>query len=258
MPTNPPRRAAAFVVVAAAALLACLPAEKTIGPLPDGGKHVLFIGNSLTYVNDLPRTLADLAASGGDTVRTATVANANYALVDHYFSGDSRKAIASQHWDFVVMQQGPTSTTGVDRDTLIYATQAFAPLIRAQGGTPALYMVWPDFSRFAFFDNTRDSYRFAAQAVNGVFIPAGEAWRTAWASDSTLSFYSADGLHPTPLGTFVAALTIYERVTGHDARALPKKAVVEGRDLGVSAATVSLLQTAAHQTNLTWPSARAR
>lgn len=41
-------------------------------PLPVGGHRGLFVGNSLTYVDDLPRTLADLASSVGDTIRVAS------------------------------------------------------------------------------------------------------------------------------------------------------------------------------------------
>ena len=39
--------------------LASLPAA------PEGSLKVLFIGNSLTYTNGLPRTISDLAKAGG-------------------------------------------------------------------------------------------------------------------------------------------------------------------------------------------------
>ena len=253
------RGVAALAAIAVATVASCATsAGATLGPLAPGGKHVLFIGNSLTYVNDLPGTLAQLATSAGDTIRTASVAYANYALIDHWYSGGARTAIAADRWDYVVMQQGPTSTTGVDRDTLVLATKYFDPLIRAAGGTPALYMVWPDYTRLAFFDNCRDSYLLAAQAVHGAFFPAGEAWRNAWAADSTLPLYGGDGFHPSPLGTYLAALVMYERITGHDARALPKHAVVAGADVGASAATITLLQEAAHKANLAYPVVAAR
>lgn len=218
-------------------------------PPPAGGTHVLFIGNSLTYVNDLPRTLSELAASVGDTIRTSVVAYPDYALIDHWHTGSARTVLASARWDVVVMQQGPTSTTGLDRDTLLLAARAFADVIQRAGATPALYEVWPSTARLAFWDNTRDSYRLAAQAAGGLFMPAGEAWRIAWQQDASLAFHSSDGLHPTPLGTYVAALVIYERITGHDARQLPKVAVVEGLPLSVQPSVVSALQEAAHRAN---------
>ena len=125
----------------------------------------------------------------------------------------------------------------------------FEPYIRAVGATPALYMVWPTIDRVQYFDAVRDSYRAAAQAVNGVFLPAGEAWVNAWARDSTLQLYAWDGLHPSATGTYLAALVLYERITGHDARRLPPRAVVQGQLLNLPEATVRLLQDAAHQAN---------
>lgn len=225
----------------------------SVEPLQTGGVHVLFIGNSLTYVNDLPGTLSALALSVGDTIRVQTVAEPNFALIDHYQGGSNALAvIAAGQWKYVVLQQGP-STTAINRDSLILTAQLFDPHIRAVGATPALYMVWPTIDRIAFFDAARVSYQMAATAVNGVFMPAGRAWVTAWDTDPNVALYSGDGLHSSPLGTYLAALVIYERITGHDARLLPGVAVVEGRTLNTPEATIRLLQRAAHETNELYP-----
>lgn len=256
MTLNIARRSAVVAALFTLSATGCLPqASGTItGPLPAGGHHVLFIGNSLTYTNDLPGMLSLLAASGGDTIRTASVAFPNYALIDHYYSGTALAAIKADRWELVIMQQGPTSTTGLDRDTLIVAARAFDPYVRAAGGKTALFMVWPDITRKAFWDNCRNSYQLAAQAVNGVFMPAGEAWRNAWAVDSTIPLYGPDGFHPSGLGTYLAALEIYERVTGKDSRLLPPTAVLDGATVPV--ARVRVLQAAAHKANLDYPLVR--
>ena len=218
-----------------------------------GGIRVLFIGNSLTYENDLPGTLAALALSVNDTINVRTVAHPNYALIDHYLGGsDALNDIALIRWDFVVLQQGP-STTPINRDSLILTAKLFEPHIRAAGAIPALFMVWPTTDRLAFFDEARISYQMAATGVNGVFMPAGKAWQTAWATDPSLAFFQSDGLHPTALGTYLAALVIYERLTGHDARLLPGVAVVQGDRLRTPEATIRLLQRAAHETNALYP-----
>jgi len=219
-----------------------------LSPLPPGGHRVLFIGNSLTYVNDLPRTLADLAASVGDTIKTAMVANPDYALEDHIADGNGPKAIALGGWEFVVLQQGPSSLEE-NRQNLITVTQYYDGLIKRVGGRTALYMVWPSTEFIGSFPRVAGSYFYAAQAVRGVFMGAGLAWQAAWEVDATIPLYGGDGFHPSPLGTYVAALVMYERITGKDARALPGTAVVEGRTLGTSEATVRVLQNAAHRVN---------
>lgn len=223
------------------------------GPELTGGIRVLFIGNSLTYVNDLPRTLSDMALTVGDTIQVRSVALPNFALIDHYRGGsDALNEINLGRWDFVVLQQGP-STTAINRDSLILAAKLFEPHIRAAGATPALYMVWPTTDRLAFFDEARISYQMAAAGVNGVFMPAGKAWQTAWATDPELAFFQSDGLHPTELGTYLAALVIYERLTDHDARLLPGTVTVQGKRLNTPEATVRLLQRAAHESNALYP-----
>jgi hypothetical protein len=225
----------------------------TVEPAPARGLQVLFIGNSLTYVNDLPGTLRRMALTVGDTMQVTAVAVPNFALIDHYLGGsDALAVIASRRWDYVVLQQGP-STTPINRDSLIITTRLFAPHIRNAGAVPALYMVWPTSDRTAFFDAARVSYQMAADTVDGIFMPAGRAWLTAWEMDPNLTLYDADGLHSSALGTYLAALVIYERLTGHDARLLSVNPLVQGIPLGAPEATVRLLQRAAHETNALYP-----
>jgi hypothetical protein len=237
------------LLLVATLALACLGAGEPVVPSPPGGHRVLFVGNSLTYTNDLPRTLADLATLGGDTIHTATVALPNVALVDHAAGqSDALPTIARGAWTWVVMQQGPSSR-GANRDTLTIGARALATAIRRVGARPALYMVWPARANLADFDGVRDAYRAAACAVDGVFLPAGEAWRIAWRADAALPLYGPDAFHPAPLGTWLAALVMYERITGRDARRLPPIVTVAGARIDVPAATARLLQQAAHEAN---------
>jgi hypothetical protein len=249
------RRSVCLVAIIAAGAVAsggCMAKGNVLQPLPAGGHHVLFIGNSLTYTNDLPGTVAQLAVSVGDTILTGAITGPDFALIDHLNAGTAVAAIAQGGWEYVVLQQGP-STVDVSRDSLVLWTKMFDPYVRATGARTALLMVWPDVTRTSFFDACRVSYQTAASAVDGVFMPAGEAWVAAWAMDPTLALYASDGLHPSPLGTYLAALVIFERVTGRDSRTLPSQAVVAGHPLAVSAQTVRLLQQAAHQADTMYP-----
>ena len=97
------------------------------------------------------------------------------------------------------------------------------------------------------------SSQLAARTVGGVLLPVGQAWVAAWAKDPQLPLYGPDGYHPGELETYLAALVIYEGITGHDARLLPARAVVGGRDLNVPAATVRMLHAVAHETVVAYP-----
>jgi hypothetical protein len=128
------------------------------------------------------------------------------------------------------------------------AAKQLDPDIRKAGGRTALLMVWPPSGGLDAFDQVRISYQQAAEAVGGLFLPAGEAWRTAWASDADLPLYGPDGFHPSELGTYLAALVVYEGITGHDARSLPAQAYAGGHPLSVHEPTIRLLQRVAHET----------
>ena len=240
-------RVATFAAIAAAS--ACLNAEQTTGPLPAGGHHVLFVGNSLTYVNDLPATVAAIGASVCDTIRVRMDAEPNLALIDHLNGGSNAVAdIRQGGWELVVLSQGPTPA-GLCRDSLILWTKMFDSLVRPGGARTALFMTWPTIDGAGTFDAVRVSFQQAAASVSGVFMPAGEAWRSALRSDASLALWGSDGFHPSSIGTFLAALEIYERITGKDARALPLLAYSNGQRFSLPDATIRLLHDAAHDAN---------
>ena len=116
--------------------------------------------------------------------------------------------------------------------------------------TPLQFMTWPSSDRRGDFERVLSSSQLAARAVGGVLLPAGQAWVAAWAIDPSLPLYGPDGYHPGELGTYLAALVIYEGITGHDARLLPARAAVAGRELSTNTTTVRMLQAVAHETVL--------
>src|SRR5678816_986615 len=67
--------------------------------------RVLFIGNSYTYVNDLPGTFAKLARATGHDVVTGMVAAGGATLGQHASATTTKRAIDSLRWDYVVIQE---------------------------------------------------------------------------------------------------------------------------------------------------------
>ncbi len=201
---------------------------------------VLFIGNSLTNTNDMPAMFEALLLAADVEATVKTVAFPNYGLQDHWLSEKTRGALAEGPWDVVVMQQGPSATEG--RPSLLKYSRRFSKLIRP-GARPALFMVWPAKSRFFDFDGVCDSYRAAAEAVDGILLPVGEAWRLAWEKDSQLALYGPDGFHPSVAGSYLAALVIFQRLTGRDPRRQPVL------DLNLAPEIAGLLQEAAAEAN---------
>ena len=125
--------------------------------------------------------------------------------------------------DHVVLQQGPSSL--MESQVLLREDAArFAGEARANGTAVVLYGVWPERARLRALDAVTTSYARAAADAKGTLVAAGEGWRAAWARDPALALYGPDDFHPSPLGSYVAALMLFERLTGHTPIGLPNPA----------------------------------
>ncbi|MFC2086023.1 SGNH/GDSL hydrolase family protein [Bacteroidota bacterium] len=213
---------------------------------PEDALRVLFIGNSLTYANDLPAMVAAMSVAEEERPLVyGMVTFPDYSLEDHWNKGTARDALADGSWDIVVMQQGPSSLPE-NKELLIRWTRKFADEARAHGTEPALFTVWPSSSRSFAFPAVINSYAAAADSVDGLVLPAGSAWLAAWKRDPTLSLYGPDDFHPSELGSYLCALVIYSVLYDRAPRGLPTTFKVgEGHTIRVSPGTARLLQDAA-------------
>lgn len=216
---------------------------------PGDGLRVLFLGNSLTYSNEIPLIVKALAEAAGQKLYVESVTYPNYNLEDQWNHGEALQALERRKWDFVVMQQGPSSLVENREDMRKWA-KIFAPKIRQAGARPAMYMVWPSLDRMSYFDDVRESYSLAASDIKGMFIPAGEAWRAAWRRDPKAPLYSFDDFHPSVAGSYTAALSIFGMLYRRDLQGLPAKLKLsDGTVIEVPPALAKTLQEAATEAN---------
>lgn len=212
-------------------------------------RRVLFLGSSLTYANDMPAIVQACASVVGEGLEVGVVARGGASLEDHWRHGGARRRIEEGGWDVVVLQQGPSSTPA-NREHLRSWTRRFAEPIAKAGARPALYMVWPGADRRRFFDEVCDSYRLAAEDVDGMLLPAGAAWQAVWRRRPQAELYRRDGIHPSPAGSFTAALAIFGVLCGRSPVGLPARLrLAGGAHAKVPPALVPVLQEAAHEAN---------
>ena len=113
--------------------------------------NILFIGNSLTYTNDLPDLVKQKALTKGITVDTKMIANPNYAIHDHWAIGEVQQYIESKKFDFVIVQQGPSSQQE-GRDVLIEYGALYSDLCKNNNAEFGYFMVWPSLTYYNTFD----------------------------------------------------------------------------------------------------------
>ncbi len=218
--------------------------------MPQGeGVRALYLGSSLTYANDMPAIVQGFAHALGKPHDFAVVAKGGASFEDHWKKGDALRRIKEGGWSHVVLQQGPSSLPE-SRSTMRRYALHLAGAIRRVGARPVLYMVWPSRDRMAYFDDVRESYTLTAQDIDGMLAPAGEAWRAVWRRNPEAPLLKRDGEHPTPLGSYVVALSLFSLLHGRSPVGLP--AVVRLRKGGlaeVSPELAPLLQEAVEEAN---------
>jgi hypothetical protein len=174
--------------------------------------RVLFVGNSLTYFNNLPEIVRKVAASDGVKLTVESIAYPDYALLDHLAEGNVQKKLESGKYDFLVVQQGPSSQVD-GKEWLLNAGFILSPLCKKYGIELIFYMVWPAKSRMQDFPAVYRHYKLAADTTQSIFSPAGQAWLEAWNNSPSLALYGVDNFHPSYNGSLLAAMVIYGSIT---------------------------------------------
>ncbi|MBS1624793.1 MAG: PKD domain-containing protein [Bacteroidetes bacterium] len=223
--------------------------------------RVLFIGNSYTYVNDLPHTIAQFAGALGDTLDYDSNTPGGYTLQQHSTDATTLARIAQGGWDFVVLQeqsQLPSFPPAqVEQDVYPYA-RTLDSLIHAADSCAetVFYLTWGkkngDASNCASYpaictyqgcqDRLSASYVEMGRLDQATIAPAGEAWRRVIGEGQAFDLYQSDQSHPSIYGTYLTAAVFYEVLFGRNVT------IDTYVTAGISAADALDLRQAAHAT----------
>jgi hypothetical protein len=227
----------------------------------DDTLRVLFVGNSHTYVNDLPTLFVNLAQSGGHSVVKDMSAPGGYTLQQHTTNTTTLAKISQGTWDYVVIQeQSEYPVIEYYRDSSMYpSARILDSLIRSYGQQTAFYMTWgwrdggqhtinghssPVFRDYYHMqDSVTSAYTRIASELNALLVPAGSAWRIAKMLDTSLVLWLEDGYHPTLIGSYMAACVFYAKFFDESPVGLTYTA-------GINPETIAFLQTCANQAAL--------
>ena len=177
--------------------------------LSNSDYNILFIGNSLTYTNNLPELVKQKASQKGITVGTKMIANPNFALLDHWDIGETQQYIASKKFNFVVIQQGPSSQA-FGREVLIKYGKRYSDLCTSNDAQLCYFMVWPSLTYYNTFDDVIKNHRDAATINEALLCPVGDVWKTHFDTTNDFDYYGPDGFHPSSIGSQVAADVIVD------------------------------------------------
>jgi hypothetical protein len=173
--------------------------------------NVLFIGNSLTYTNNLPELVKKNAKLKGITINIKMIAFPNYAIADHWNEGQVQKLISSKKYDFVIIQQGPSSQNE-GRKMLIEYGKKYKALCELNDAKLCYFMVWPSLEYYHNFDAVIKNHTDAASINKVILLPVGRIWKDYIDSTNNNEYYDTDGFHPSIKGSQIAAKVIVEHL----------------------------------------------
>lgn len=190
--------------------------------------RALFIGNSYTYVNNLPDAVSRVAASLGDTLEYDVSAVGGYTFQDHCGYAATLTKIRQGRWDVVVLQeqsQLPSFNDGqVNRQVVPYAkrldslVRVSQPQARTffyitwgrKDGDAGNCAVWPPVCTYRGMDSVlRVNYERLADLTGAALSPVGPTRRRLRRLAPNVELYQSDGSHPSVAGTYAAACTFY-------------------------------------------------
>lgn len=186
-----------------------LSCHKSEDVIEDKKSNILFVGNSLTYTNDLPGLVKAIAKDKNKNIEADMLAFPNYALVDHLADGELQQMIKSKNYQYIVVQQGPSSQAE-GRELLLEAAAVINDLCRENDAQLAIFMVWPAYENYYNFDGVIKNYTEAATVNKAILCPAGKKWKEYIDATGDLSYYGPDLFHPSLKGSEEAAKVIYE------------------------------------------------
>lgn len=190
--------------------------------------EILFVGNSHTYMNDVPGLIVELAkAARKAEVRVTRVLKGGYELAWHWQEGVATAALDDTEFDFVVLQersQKPCEDPAAYHESM----QQFGRLARDRGAIPVGYMLWERLDNPAFcpIDRITAACEQAVREIQrgdglGDIAPVGLAWQAMQEARPGVTLHADDGNHSAPAGAYLAACVFHSVIHQESPQDLP-------------------------------------
>jgi hypothetical protein len=194
-------------------------------------KKVLFLGNSYTYVNNLPQMIVDVANSTGDVLIFDNNTIGGYKLIEHSTNTVSVNKIKTGGWDYVVLQE-QSQIPAIDYDQFYNGAFPLNTLVKQYNpcSETMLYMTWgrkngdplncpyiPEMCTYNGMDSLLSlAYKQMALDINGIISPVGAVRKYLRENYPNINLYQSDESHPSVEGTYAAACCFYAAVFRKD------------------------------------------
>ena len=181
---------------------------------------ILFVGNSFTYFNDMPKLFQSLAYTIDPSIKVEQLAFGGYYLHQYAdFESDKGKLflekLHEEEWDVVVLQD-QSFNPAKDYEDFFAASKKLCAQIRMIGAKPVFYQTWAyqdgseklkstGLAYDEMYMKLENAYQDAAKQLETIAVPVGRAFYQISKKNSNVSLFISDDYHPSREGSLVAA-----------------------------------------------------
>lgn len=184
-------------------------------------KKVLFVGNSMTYFNDMPMLFESIANEKGKNVDVDFYAPGGTGFVNHHVDNNVYNLFQNNVWDVVILQPGtsesggaswPVNTTAARGNQLQDSIKKYSPCSKI-----FLYEISNGIASETTYNNyfttqtrIKDSITKLADGMHIPLVAAGECARNHYTSQQNLLLHNSYGdVHPNLNGSYLVACAMF-------------------------------------------------
>jgi len=170
--------------------------------------RVLFIGNSLTFWNEMPWLTRRIAGSLGaqPPLTTEFSGMSGATLRQQWEKGAALRLIRDRKWNFVVLQAQSTEMLYRPEESKKYATLFDREIDRA-GAKTVIFETWKPADARGTQSELNARYIALARELDASLAPVGSAW--AVLQRSGMNLFDPGGVHPNLRGSYLTACVFY-------------------------------------------------
>lgn len=199
--------------------------------------RILFIGNSYTYRNHMPRMFMKIAKANGKQVEVNWCVKGKTSFYRHSLRDKVYRAIRWKKWDYVVLQG---SSRDMLKDSSIYYKKTLPGLnkivtrIKQRNTNTKLvfFMTWaykkgyPKFpyskTHYKMIRRISSKYKSLATDFDALLTPVGLVFEKLYFKHHIRDLYKPDNSHPSKLGSYAAACSFYSVIFKERVRHTPQ------------------------------------
>lgn len=188
-------------------------------------ERVFFVGNSLTYYNDMPQLIAGIANDKGYRVEVDSYTVGGTGLAEMLASGELLRRLESERWDKLVLQPGTGESSGgsISTDSSAWVVRQLVEALHAVNPEAKVCLyeisngVTPgdgngDYDYYLYTQQRiLDTVTKIARLAGVPLAPAGECFREHYADHHDLMLHSVfNDIHPNLAGSYLVACAVFE------------------------------------------------